>query len=412
MNILTDKERVKRFENYGLGLFIHWGLYSIIGAGEWVQEIHNVPVQKYQSLTTEFDANKFNAKEIVKAAKDMGANYIVFTAKHHDGFCLFDTQGITKYDSVHSQSNRDFIKELSDECHKSNIQLFIYMALYDWHDSDYDNDFSKYLSNLRKMIKILSTNYGEIGGFWFDGAWDKPNANWEWTELVNVIRENQPNSIITNNTGLENRGKLDNPGIDVVTFERGMPDKVNHNILPDKYNAGEISLTLNKHWGSAVNDFDYISMREVIESLTSAKKAEANILINIGLEGSGNINSFQHEMMKMVGNWISYTKEAFFNSEVLSQNGKDFIVRSNVSNLKYAFIHDLKIAGNKNVVLGGEEEQEKVFDNIVTEPHSIYWLDTNEPIKFKYDSLNQQVTLLTKGFDYGSDYVVRVCAFN
>lgn len=138
---MLKEQRIVNYEKMGSGLFIHWGLYSQLSQGEWTQFIHEIPKGKYESLIKGFKAEKYNAKEIVKVAKQMGAHYIILTAKHHEGFCLYDTKGLTTFDSIHSSSKRDLIKEFVDACHEANISPFLYMATYDWHNPYYENNF-------------------------------------------------------------------------------------------------------------------------------------------------------------------------------------------------------------------------------------------------------------------------------
>ena len=136
----------------------------------------------------------------------------------------------------------------------------------------------------------LSTNYGKIGGFWFDGDWNKKEANWKLDRLYGTIRKYQPNAIIVNNTGLKNRGKISNPEIDVVTYERKTPDQVNHG-FQDKYVAGEASVTMNKHWGYARDDLNFKSTKELIENIVHARGIGANIWLNGNWTNSANESS-------------------------------------------------------------------------------------------------------------------------
>lgn len=121
-------ERIKNYEHMGLGLFIHWGLYSQMEQGEWTEFIHDIDQRKYEELINTFTAKDFNAESIVKKAKNMGAKYIVLTTKHHEGFFLYDTKGLSDFDVMHSPAKRDLIKEYVDACHKYDINPF-----FTWH---------------------------------------------------------------------------------------------------------------------------------------------------------------------------------------------------------------------------------------------------------------------------------------
>ena len=159
---------IKKFENLGMGLFCHFGLYSVIGKGEWWLSTLKTPeqIKNYESTINKFKIKKNWAKDLVTTAKKSGARYITLTTRHHDGFSLYDTCGLNTYDAPHSASNRDLIREFVDECNKQGIVPFFYHTLLDWWNPDYKNDFPKYLNYLRKSVEILCKNYGKIGGFW------------------------------------------------------------------------------------------------------------------------------------------------------------------------------------------------------------------------------------------------------
>lgn len=403
--------RISNFEDMGLGLFIHWGLYSQLGVGEWTEFIHNRSKADYEKLIHTFTANQFDAKKIVTAAKNMGAKYIVLTTKHHEGFFLYDTKGLSDFDVVHSPANRDLIKEFVGACREQDIQPFFYMATYDWHTPLYENDFDSYLEYLRKSVSILCQNYGKIGGFWFDGNWNKKEADWKLDDLYGTIRKYQPEAIIINNTGLKNMGKISNSEIDAVTFERHTPDLINHYGDSHKYVAGEISLTLNQHWGYAADDLSFKSPREIIENIAHAKKIGSNILINVGLTGSGKIPLIDLDYMKLIGKWTYMATPAFYNSRPAlnikaSGNYDDFIV--NTKHGQYIFIADLKVSGNDNVVLGGEGSNLRSFVGMHNPVKTITWLDNGEQLNFMQDCKRGTLTIDASGFPYGTDWVVRI----
>lgn len=262
---------------------------------------------------------------------------------------------------------------------------------------------------LYKSVKILCKDYGKIGGFWFDGNWNKPDANWKQDKLYSMIRKYQPDAMIINNTGLVERGKISNKEIDAVTYERGLPGRVNHGKEGEKYVAGEISVTLNQHWGRASMDFDYKSPKEIIETIVHGKKVGANTVVNIGSNGDGSINNIDLEYLKLIGKWTSLFSEAFYNGSKVSlrstSNKKDFAIK--VENTYYFFVHDLKIKGNSNVVLGGESINPKTYVDIDDPLKELYWLDNSEELKFIQNS-EGIVTFDATGYRYGTDYVVRV----
>lgn len=402
--------RIKNYEDLGIGLFIHWGLYSQLEVGEWTEYIHQRDQKKYEQLINTFSAQNFDADQIVSTAKKMGAKYIVLTTKHHEGFFLYDTQGLSSFDALHSPAKRDLVREFINACNKQGIKPFLYMATYDWHCDLYQNDFDKYLDYLLESVKLLCKNYGPIGGFWFDGDWNKKTANWKLDRLYGMIRQYQPDAIIVNNTGLKNRGKISNPEIDTVTYERKTPDQVNHG-FGGKYVAGEASITMNQHWGFAKNDINFKSTKEIIENIAHARGIGANILLNIGLTGSGKIPLMNQAIMEQIGKWIKMAQESLYDTrpQALWQangNSKDIAVE-NKENV-YLFIHDLKIVGNENVVLGGEGVNLRSFSGVFKKITQINWLDNEEAVSFVQDADKGILTLDTSGYTYGTDWCVRV----
>ncbi|MDF7683268.1 alpha-L-fucosidase [Lactobacillus sp. ESL0679] len=402
--------RIKKFEKMGIGLFIHWGLYSQLSQGEWTEYIHHIDRDKYEKLINTFSAKDFNAKKIVAVAKQMGAKYIVLTTKHHEGFFLYDTHGLSNFDVMHSPAHRDLIQEFVSACRDADIAPFFYVATYDWHSELYHDHFNEYLDYLLKSVKLLCKNYGKISGFWFDGNWDKKDADWQLPKLYGTIRKYQPKAIIINNTGLENGGQIVDPEIDVVTYERQTPNKINHG-FNNKYLAGESSITMNNHWGYAQNDLNFKSVKELIENIVHIRGIGANILINIGLTGTGTIPLTNQAIMQEIGKWTNTYSEAIYNTHPLkdvsaSGHTKDLVLGN--TNNSYLFIHDLNIVGDKNVVLGGEGINLRSFTGFFKKIKRIIWLDNNAELYFMHDPNSGILTIDTSGYTYGTDWCVRV----
>lgn len=400
--------KIKNFEKMGIGLFIHWGLYSKFSQGEWSQNI--LKIKNYQSAFQEFKPIEKNIRNLVKLAKKAGFKYIVLTAKHHDGFYLFDTKGINLFDCVHTPFKKDIIKIFTDECHKQDIAPFIYYATYDWNNTKYHENFSEYLIELRKLIRLICTNYGQIGGFWFDGNWDKPQANWQEEILYQEIRELQPQAIITNNTGLERQGQSEGKKVDVITFERGNP-KIVHHVQDNRYLAAETSLTLNKHWGNAKNDLNYISAKQLIEQICHTRKVGANLLINVGPEFDGSLNIHCQSLLEIVSHWMKINHEAIYGTANYeyptypsTSNNHDFIKG------RYLFVDNLGNIGNSNVILGGEKARQLVFNNWPNNQKisHIVWLDNNKNLSFKQNYTQKSLEISAGGFEYGTNLIERV----
>ena len=405
MSIPTPEKYIKDFEQLGFGLFVHWGLYSQIGQGEWTYEIHKRDMNEYKKLKDTFTAEDFDAEKLVLAAKRAGCKYINLTTRHHEGFSLYDTCGLNEFDAVHSPAGRDLIKEFVDACNKHDIIPFFYHTTLDWYNPDFNNDFDKYLEYLRKSVEILCKNYGKIGGMWFDGNWSKPGADWKEDELYGTIRKYQPEAIIVNNTGLSARGCVGNPEIDSVTFEQGTPKPMNREGMP-KYLAAEMCQTINNHWGIGALDIDYKSPRELIETLCECRKVGANYLLNIGPTAQGGVDSYQEALIGTVGKWMEVYGDAIYNGRPYPARGmgRNFILKG--EDELYMFFFDMGIRGDENVIEDKRYSGAYSFDNVMDKIEWVEWMDNGEELRFIQDEAMLSVN--ATGYPYGMATCVRV----
>ncbi|MBQ9745810.1 MAG: alpha-L-fucosidase, partial [Clostridia bacterium] len=325
-----------------------------------MQHIAKIPKEKYIKLADTFTAENFDAQKLARMAKACGAKYITLTTRHHEGFSLYDTKGLSTYDVMHTPCGRDLIREFADACRENGIKPFFYHTTVDWYNEDCKNDFPKYLQYLRDSIEILCTNYGEVGGFWFDGNWWYKDRDWEEDKLYAVIRKHQPNAIIVNNTGTSARGAVGNPEIDSVTFEQGRPAPMDREGMP-KYLAAEMCHTMNEHWGFGGADLCYKSSAELIETLCACRKVGANYLLNVGPEGDGGIPFMQEALLRTVGIWIEKTGEGIYKGKPCEASGEHKNFALEAGGKLYFFVHDLSIAGNSNVTVAGGGVGKKLF---------------------------------------------------
>ena len=395
---MNNFEYINKFKKYGVGLFVHFGLYSIVGQGEWYLHLNaKADMLEYKKLLQKFKVKKDWAKELVHAAKSLGAKYITLTTRHHDGFSLYDTCGLNEYDAPHSACGRDLILEFVKACREGGVVPFFYHTLLDWYEPSYRNDFAGYTDYLIKSIEILCRNYGKIGGFWFDGIWDKPAADWQEDRLYNMIRKYQPDAMIINNTGLSELGKVRHPEIDSVTFERGMP---NYADCSDRPRAGEMCQVLNDHWGYAKNDCNYKSVKELVENLVDCRKYNCNFLLNTGLKGNGSVNETDKSLLREVGKWIKENKGFVYETE-----GADIACKGGLvyrtGNEIYVAVKDVPMSADPNVSLRSEGK-EVVLDSHI-KVKSATWLDNGDKI-----DVDQNNIFHVKPYDYGTSLSVRV----
>lgn len=390
-------EYIKDFKKLGLGVFVHFGLYSVVGKGEW----YAYNLDGNQKAAYEATANKFKvkpdwAKKLVATAKSAGAKYITLTTRHHDGFSLFDTCGLSDFDAPHSASGRDLVAEFVNECNAQGIVPFFYHTLLDWHNPDYNDNFAAYIDYLVASVQLLCKNYGKIGGFWFDGYWDKPDADWQFDRLYGTIRELQPTAMIINNTGLNMLGQVSHKEIDSVTFERGKPCFVD---CTDKPRAGEVCEGLTDHWGYAERDICVKSVKQVVETYIDCRKCGCNLLLNTGLRGDGSVSAAEKSVLEGLGRWIEYTGKFLYEavpSEITAdgaavlQRGEDL----------YVCINDVPMENNVNVTRASDKRTVKLgTSRLIT---SATWLDNGKAVELTGNAI------VVAPFDYGTSLGSRV----
>ncbi len=405
--IPKPEKRIYDFERYGLGMFIHYGLYSVMGEGEWVQDAKKISPEDYAPLINKFTAENFSGEEIAKMASEAGIKYAALTTRHHEGFSLYDTRGLNTFDAVHAPSKRDLVEDFVNGCNKYGVIPFFYHTTLDWRVPEFNNDFPAYQQYLRESVKILCTQYGKIGGLWFDGNWSK-EADWEEDALYGMIRKYQPEAMIINNTGLNALGETGHYEIDSVTFERGKPFPINGEGAR-KYLGSEVCQVLNSHWGYAENDFAYKSVSSLIQEFATCRRYGANFLLNVGPMADGSIRPLDRCTFEMIGKWAKTYKEALYNvrpAAGVECDGEKFILKADEPGVYYLFVPNLGIVGSANVVAQVENMVKANVTGFPEKIKSIHWIENGEELSFNQDG--DKVEVFCSQYEYGRNYVVRV----
>lgn len=414
MSIPEALPRVAAFEKMGFGIFVHWGLYAQWGRGEWAQRIYEVHPDEYAKWMDTFTAEDFNARELAEMAKKAGAKYITLTTRHHEGFSLYDTCGLNEFDAPHSPAKRDLVREFVDACREFDIVPFFYHTTLDWkwrnkktQDLDLD-EFNEYLDYLYKSVEILCTNYGKIGGLWFDGNWSRKNDDWKEDRLYKMIHRLQPDAMVINNTGLGALGAFGkSEEIDSVTFENNTAKPVNREGMT-KYIAGEVCKTMNSHWGRSDRDFNMLSPARVIERLCQSRGSGANFLMNIGPEAQGKIPAYEKALFELVGKWMDIFGEAIYNGKPvygIKCQGNDFMLQDGKT--YYYVAMNLSMGGDVNVV-ADVVRGPRAVDGFDKEIVSAQWMDDGEEGVFMQDVEKKLLTIKCDPFPYGTDLVVNI----
>lgn len=331
------EKKVSWFVNDRFGMFIHWGLYSIPARGEWVRSTEQIPVEEYEPFFREFNPVDYDPKKWAKAAKEAGMKYAVLTAKHHDGFCLFDSK-LTDYKSTNTPCGRDLVREYLDAFRAEGLKVGLYYSLLDWHHPDYphygdakhpmrDNpvfqgvshNFDNYLDYMHGQVKELCTEYGKIDLFWFDFSYDNMTGEtWRATELVRMIRQYQPDVLIDNRLegGGSHFGSLvtEHPSEycgDFVSPEQIIPPE---GIIDAKGNrvVWESCITMNGHWGYCSTDHFFKPADMLVKKLVECVSKGGNLLLNVGPDAKGNIPKESLEILSGIGNWMRRNSDSIY----------------------------------------------------------------------------------------------------
>jgi len=303
------------FQDAKFGMFIHWGVYSVLGDGEWVMETRPINRTDYAKVPNFFNPTKFDPAAWVALAKSAGMKYITVTSKHHDGFAMFESK-VSDWNVVaRTPYGKDVIAMLAAECHKQEIKLFVYYSQLDWHSTDYfprgrtghttgrpeTGNWDAYLTFMDGQLRELLTNYGEIGGVWFDGMWDKPNADWHLARTYGLIHQQQPQALVGSN-----HHKNPFPGEDFQMFEKDLPGQHTTGFNPEQAVSAlplETAETMNDSWGFRITDDHYKSAADLIHYLVRAAGMNANFLLNVGPMPNGEIQPEFIQRLTEVGKW-------------------------------------------------------------------------------------------------------------
>ena len=310
------QKRTEWFREARFGMFIHWGIYAIPARGEWVKNRENISTEDYQQYFDAFDPVDYNPKEWAKLAKKAGMKYAVITAKHHDGFCLFDSK-YTDYKATKTPARRDLIREFVDAFRAEGLKIGFYYSLIDWYqpkfESKDDKVFNEYIDYMHKQVEELVTNYGKIDILWFDYSYGEYRGEkWKATKLVEMVRKHQPHVIIDNRLG----GDMFSDTPDVYAGDFGGPEQITPPAVI-KNNSGrpipwELCLTLNNSWGYNRTDFNYKTAHNIIYTLINCVSKNGNLLLNVGPDAKGVIPKRSVEILEEVGEWMDANHESIY----------------------------------------------------------------------------------------------------
>jgi alpha-L-fucosidase len=336
--------RMKWWHDAKFGMFIHWGLYSVLGRHEWVMENEGIPVAEYEQLAKQFVPKPSPAKEWAKLARKAGMKYMVMTTKHHEGFCLFDSK-LTDYCAPKQACGRDLVREFVDAARGEGLRIGFYHSLMDWHHPDgalcasEEAARKRFIEYIHGQIRELLTNYGKIDVLWYDVAWPLEAAGWESERMNKMVFSLQPEIIVNN------RNKL--PG-DFSTPEQRIQAEQGDR-------AWEACMTMNESWGHNKGDDAWKTPKQVVRNLVTCARDGGNYLLNIGPTADGSIPKESIQILTRVGSWLDKNWAAVYGAEKCQVRRSNLANFTRKGNTLYAHVHfwpgeAFSIGGLKNKV--------------------------------------------------------------
>lgn len=323
------------FTQERFGMFIHWGLYAMPARHEWVKTNERIPEAKYDLYFKHFNPDLYDPREWARQAKAAGMKYAVLTTKHHEGFCMFDTQH-TDYKCTNTPAGRDLVREYVDAFRAEGLRIGFYYSLIDWHHPDFPidmlhprrddpdakaqnegRDIRNYAAYMRNQVKELLTNYGKIDILWFDfsyptnngtgeRAWMKGKGkdDWEAETLIRIARELQPGIIIDNRTELEQ---------DLWTPEQYQPLEWIRHAESGELVTWEACQTFSGSWGYHRDEQTWKSPEMLIRMLVNTVALGGNLLMNVGPTARGYLDARAEAALKVYADWMRVCSRSVYN---------------------------------------------------------------------------------------------------
>jgi len=304
MQAATRAQRMKWWHEAKFGMFIHFGLYSLIGQHEWSKEVEGIPLSQYELLAKHFHPKPNAARDWARLAKQAGQKYMVMTTKHHEGFCQWDSK-LTDYNAVKQGPGRDLVREYVDAARAEGLRVGFYYSLMDWHHPDGakcktdEAARKRFVEYTHGLIRELLTNYGKIDVLWYDVDWPLTAAEWESERMNKMIFELQPEIIVNNRNGLP--GDFSTPEQHITASEAGR--------------AWESCMTLNDSWGFNRGDDAWKTPKTIVDNLATCARGGGNYLLNIGPEPDGSVPPETVAVLETVGKWLDTNGKAIYGTE-------------------------------------------------------------------------------------------------
>ena len=362
------ERRIQWWRQAHFGMFIHWGLYSILGRHEWAMELEGIPVAEYEQLAKQFKPKPNAARDWAKLAKRAGMKYMVMTSKHHEGFCHFDTK-LTNYSSPQQGPGRDLAKEYLDAARAEGLRCGFYYSLMDWHHPDGarcatdEQARRRFVDYIHGQIRELCTNYGKIDVFWYDVAWPLDAKGWESQKMNDMVFQLQPDIIVNNRNHLP--GDFGTPEQEIVAEKAGRD--------------WEACMTMNESWGYHKADDDWKTPKTIVRNLIQCARDGGNYLLNIGPRPDGSIPEESVRILTAVGEWMDKNGSTIYQAERCNVKESAFADFTRNGNTLYVHVY---FWPGETVSIGGLQMKVK----------SAKLLASGKPVSFKQEDFRVQFT--------------------
>lgn len=347
------------------GMFIHWGIYSIPACGEWVMSEKEMTVEEYEKYFDLFDPADYDPVKWVRLAKEAGMKYVVLTAKHHDGFCLFDS-ALTEYKATNTKAGRDLVREFVDACRAEGLKVGLYFSIIDWHHPDFPKykdrqhpmrnreeykdeiiDFDRYLEYMHGQVKELVTGYGKLDLLWFDFSYDDMcGEKWRAAELIKMVRKYQPEVIIDNRLegAGDNHGSITTANPLITSGDFASPEQIipPHGVRDE---AGEmipweLCATMNNHWCYCNFDHEFKPADMLIRKLVECVSKGGNMMLNVGPDARGNIPGESVRILREIGKWMKKNSESIYGAGICELPKPEWGRYTQKGNTVYAHVYE------------------------------------------------------------------------
>lgn len=391
--------RMRWWHEAKFGMFIHYGLYSIIGHQEWVMESEGIPIPDYERLAGKFMPRPGVAREWARLAKRAGQKYMVLTTKHHEGFCLWDTK-TTDYSAAKQGAKRDIVREFVEAARAEGLGVGLYFSLMDWHHPDgarCKDDAAareRFVAYTHAQIRELLTNYGKIDILWYDVDWPLTPQQWRADAMNRMVFALQPDIIVNNRNGLDG--------------DFGTPE---HRITAEA-RAWESCNTMNYGWGYQRTDEEWKPARRLVNDLTLCVQQGGNYLLNIGPEADGSVPRGSIDTLDEVGAWLRTNGAAIYDADGRAAgafgNYTNFTKAGNKLYIHVYFWPSKSPAAETLDVL--KPETVVAVGGVRTKILSARLLKTGQPVQFTQDAIALRLTgLPAEAPDYPTTVIELTC---